>query len=103
MLQYAEDAQAIVAGRSADELLSDLSFRYALQYCLLVVGEAASKISDSTQQKIPHVPWRQIVGMRNWLMHGYSVIRTETLWETATRDLPLLTEEIMKYLPPEQT
>ena len=103
MLQYAEDAQAIVEGRSPDELLTDQSFRYALQYCLLIVGEAASKITDSTQQKIPQIPWRQIVGMRNWLAHGYSAIRTETLWETATGDLPSLTEEIMKYLPPEQT
>jgi len=103
MLQYAEDAQAVVAGRSEDEMLSDLPFRYALQYCLLVVGEAASEVSDATQEKLPNVPWRQIIGMRNWLVHGYSVIRTETLWETATRDLPALVEEIMNYLPPEHT
>jgi len=103
MLQYAEEAQALVSGRAAEDLMADRALRYALQYCLLVIGEAASRISETTREKIPNIPWRQVVGMRNWLAHGYSVIRTETLWETATKDLPALTEDILGFLPPEQT
>ena len=82
---------------------TDQKFRYAVQYCLLVVGEAAAHVSESTRDKLPNVPWRAMVGMRNWLVHGYAGIRAQTVWDTATKDLPALAEEILSLLPPEQT
>ena len=103
MIKYAEDAQTLVASRSLADLEHDEQFRYALQYCLLIVGEAASHVSENTRQHIPNLPWKQIVGMRNWLVHGYFVLHAETIWNTATRDIPILIEEILNYLPPEQT
>lgn len=91
MLHYAEEAGSLVVGRDLHALNADTTLRYALQYCVLIIGEAAT------------VPWREIVGMRNWLVHGYSAIRASTLWDTAVQDLPNLVEAILNHLPPEQT
>jgi uncharacterized protein with HEPN domain len=103
MLQYAEDGQGLTHGRTFEELETDTTFRYAVQYCLLIIGEAANHVSDETRALLPKIPWREIIGMRNWLVHGYSRIRPETIWQTATHDLPVLIDEVLKFLPPEHS
>jgi uncharacterized protein with HEPN domain len=103
MLRYAEDGHALTQGREEGELDSDPSLRYSVQYCLLIVGEAATHVSEPTRGKLPKIPWKAIIGMRNWLVHGYAKLDAATIWETATKNLPELTEEILAFLPPEQT
>lgn len=103
MLSYAEDARSLVANRVEDDLDNDPSLRYALHYCLLIIGEAASHISGQTRAKLPVIPWAEIVGMRNFLVHGYSHIKSSIVWQTATRNLAELEDSILQFLPPEQT
>jgi uncharacterized protein with HEPN domain len=102
MLTYSEEGHALAEHRSEADLDSDPALRYGIQYCILIIGEAASHVSEETRGKMPLVPWRDIVGMRNWLVHGYAGIRAKTVWETATLNLPRLIEEILKVIPPEQ-
>lgn len=59
-----------------------------------IIGEAAGKISEKTQQQFPNLPWRQLTGMRNRLIHAYFDVDTEIVWTTAVNDLPTL----CKYL-----
>ena len=103
MLEYAEKASSLVTGRNESELDTDPMFRCALQYCILIVGEAASYISEPTRSQLPCVPWREIVGMRNWLVHGYAGISARIVWGTATGNIPSLIEQILAFLTPEQT
>lgn len=103
MLTYAEDGHALTENRTEEELDLDNGLRYGLQFCLLVVGEAATHVSQQTRDKLPSVPWQEIVGMRNWIAHGYFKIRRGTIWVTATQNLPTLIDEILKFLPPEQS
>jgi len=53
-----------------------------------IVGEAANRVSLATQQNTPSIPWTQIIGMRNRLVHGYDVIDYDLLWGTVMGDLP---------------
>ncbi len=62
----------------------------ALTRLVEIVGEAANRTSDATRQAHPDVPWPQIIGMRNRLIHGYDVIDYDLLWDTVTGDLPEL-------------
>lgn len=62
----------------------------ALTQLVEIVGEAANRISQTTQQRHPEIPWVQIIGMRNRLIHGYDVIDLDVLWDTITDDLPPL-------------
>jgi len=64
--------------------------------CLTVIGEAARRTPDAVQAAHPHIPWTQMVGMRNRLAHEYDGIDTDMIWLTVTRDLPRILAEIEK-------
>jgi uncharacterized protein with HEPN domain len=62
----------------------------ALLQLLLILGEAASRVSQVYREKHPEIPWGQIVGLRNRLIHGYDAIDYDILWNILTTDLPPL-------------
>ena len=74
----------------------------ALTRLLEIVGEAANRVSEDMQQRHPEVPWRQIVGLRHRLIHGYDAVDLDILWDIVRYDLPLLIaalEEILRMNP----
>jgi uncharacterized protein with HEPN domain len=62
----------------------------ALTRLVAIVGEAANRVPATTREVKPEIPWSQIIGMRNRLVHGYDVIDLDLLWDTVTSDLPPL-------------
>jgi uncharacterized protein with HEPN domain len=68
-----------------DELLQTWFLRH-----LQIIGEAAKALPQDVRDITPEVPWHQIAGMRNVLVHGYFEVDTDLVWDTATRDLPSL-------------
>ncbi|MBI2566731.1 MAG: DUF86 domain-containing protein [Candidatus Schekmanbacteria bacterium] len=90
MIDEAETAVAFVAGRSQDDLDRDRMLFHALVRAIEVMGEAASRLSVEARAVAPQVPWRDIVSMRNRLIHGYAAIDPDALWKTATEDIPAL-------------
>ena len=59
-----------------------------------VIGEAAGNLSLSFQEQHPEIPWHQIIGMRNRLIHGYFGISLKIIWQVVTVDLPVLHQQI---------
>jgi uncharacterized protein with HEPN domain len=59
-----------------------------------IVGEAARAVSDATRQRYPTVAWRQIVGTRDRLIHGYEAVDLDILWSIVTIDLPALIADL---------
>ena len=59
-----------------------------------MISEAASKTSDATRRELESVPWREIIGMRNRLVHGYAAVDHDVVWAVATMDLPALITEL---------
>ncbi len=55
-----------------------------------IIGEASSKITEETKLKYKNVPWKDIVGMRNRLIHGYFDVDIELVWNTVQNNLPQL-------------
>jgi len=76
-----------------DSLLQDGIIRQ-----LSIVGEAASKLTRETKARAPDIPWRSIVGMRNIIIHDYSEIKLERVWETVEKDLPVLRKAVTALL-----
>ena len=57
---------------------------------LEIVGEAAAKVSPEARTKFPAIPWSEIVGLRNRLIHGYDSVDFDVLWRIVESDLPAL-------------
>ncbi|MEW6359028.1 MAG: DUF86 domain-containing protein [Planctomycetota bacterium] len=106
MLSHAREAVELLGAAGRDELERDRVMQLALTRLVEIVGEAANRVSAPTQQKRPEIPWAQIIGMRNRLVHGYDVIDLDLLWDTIRDDLPPLIaalEAIVKEAPPYTT
>ena len=71
---------------------------YAVIRAVEVIGEAATNVPDEIRSKHPSLPWRDIRGMRNKLVHQYFGINMEVVWKTILEDLPMIVGEIEKIL-----
>ncbi|MBW7865873.1 MAG: DUF86 domain-containing protein [Candidatus Hydrogenedentes bacterium] len=98
MVDAAREAMSFVAGRSRAELDSDAMLSRALVNCLAVVGEAAARLSPESRACDTSIPWPQIVGMRNRLIHAYFDIDQDEVWLTVTEDLPTLADRLQSLL-----
>ncbi|MHB9035977.1 MAG: HepT-like ribonuclease domain-containing protein [Armatimonadota bacterium] len=67
-------------------------------YHVQVIGEAAGRISDSLHSRYPHVPWPDIVSMRNVIVHNYFGIDLDQIWDAVINDLPALKAWITQML-----
>jgi uncharacterized protein with HEPN domain len=72
----------------------------ALSYSIGIIGEAASRVSQEYRDATPNIPWQQIIGMRNFLIHDYAGVDLDILWNTATKSIPSLIAELESILPP---
>ena len=61
---------------------------------LQIIGEAASRITEETQQKLHDIPWGKMIGMRHVLVHGYFEIDLEIVWSVIENDLPELDKKV---------
>jgi uncharacterized protein with HEPN domain len=90
MLEAAEKLQRFSAGRTRADLETDELLALGLVRLLEIIGEAATRVTDDTRRNNAAVPWAQMIGMRNRLIHGYDVIDLDILWRTITDDVPAL-------------
>ena len=90
MLDAAREAISFVRGRVRGDLETDRQLVLSLVKDIEIVGEAASQVSEPTRSQAPEIPWREIVAMRNWLVHAYFSINLDIVWQTTQEDLPLL-------------
>jgi uncharacterized protein with HEPN domain len=67
---------------------------YAVIKNMEIIGEASSSLSEYTINKNQQIEWQKIKDMRNVLVHAYSKINLETLWDTIINDLPRLKDQI---------
>ncbi|MCD4687457.1 MAG: DUF86 domain-containing protein [Anaerolineae bacterium] len=103
MLDAAHEALVFADEESLETLRTDRKLLLALVKDIEIIGEAASRLSDEIQQTNAHIPWPQIVGMRNRLIHAYFDIEVETVWKTVIDDLPPLITELETLLSSSNT
>ena len=101
--------RAYVAGRTWDEFQNDVGFQDKVVWRLVLVGEAARRLSSEVRKPYPALPWSAIIGMRNIVVHQYDRIDFAQVWRAATEDVPRVLpkiEEILSAtgheLPPEE-
>ena len=77
--------------RSLEDFSSDTMRLEATVFNLMQIGELAKgSLSDETKAQIKTIPWQQIYGMRNRIVHGYSGVNMQIVWDTVSFDIPML-------------
>lgn len=66
-----------------------------------IIGEASARLSSGIRERYPDIPWRDIIGMRNMLIHSYFDIDWQAVWQVAQRDLPILKPQIAQIFATE--
>ena len=79
--------------------LEDLKTQSSVLHQLMVMGEAAKRLSDDFRDQHPEIPWRLIAGMHDNLIHGYDIVDLEEVWKTVDRDVPQLLAWLEPRLP----
>lgn len=101
MLDQGLKAISFAANKSRSDLDDNPMLVFALMKVIEIIGEAASKVSRSSQESLKDIPWPQIVGMRNRLIHAYVDISLDILWHTVTSNLPPLIQALEKIITSE--
>jgi uncharacterized protein with HEPN domain len=73
----------------------------ALVRLLEIVGEAATRVSEELRARHPQIAWRQIISLRNRLIHGYDAVDLDILWQILHEDVPQLVSDLEKLISPE--
>jgi len=101
MLQSAELILTYTAQCSKDEFVANVQLQDSVIRRLLVIAEAARRVSATTQQALPNVSWQEINGMRNRLVHEYDDVNLSIVWDVVQCEIPPLIEELKSQIPPE--
>jgi uncharacterized protein with HEPN domain len=94
MLDAAKEAVSFAEGRTRASLEKDRIFELALVKAIEIIGEAAAQLTQERRDSLPQIPWANVIGMRNRLIHAYFDINRDILWKTITDDLPPLIREL---------
>lgn len=99
MLDAARDAVAFAEPLTFEEFVSNRLYQYAIIKAIEIIGEAATKLDAETRSAYPDIPWGQIRGMRNRMVHEYYDIQADRVWATVQDDLPTLIARLEEIAP----
>src|SRR5262249_47411241 len=90
LLDAADAIGASLQGISSGQCADDPDKRGAVLWRLMVIGEASVKLSAGVTSELADLPWDQIRGFRNRVVHGYFALNWPVVWEIATVEVPRL-------------
>jgi len=88
ILQAARLAVSYVEGVQAEAFLRDTRLQDSVIRRIEIIGEAARRVSEQMKSSHPELPWEEMVGMRNLMIHEYDDVDLGIVWETVQNDLP---------------
>lgn len=91
----------VADGKTRESLESDETTVLALCRAIEIIGEAGSKVSKSTREAYPQIPWAEIVAMHNRLIHAYFDVDLDQVWKAVTEDIPPLVAQLEAILASE--
>ncbi|MFZ4099787.1 MAG: DUF86 domain-containing protein [Chlamydiia bacterium] len=96
MIKAANKAVIYCAGRSAPDLLQDDMRLEAVTLQIQIIGEAAKRVPESIRELAPDIPWREICGLRDIIVHEYFDADNQIIIDVALNKLPILLERLQR-------
>ena len=103
MLLSARDAVEFVSGITYADFEGSRLRQNAVLKSVEIIGEAASRVSAGTRETLGNIPWGEIVGMRNRIVHAYFETDIEIVWKVVQEDLPTLIVQLERVVPHESS
>ncbi len=100
ILNAGRDILEATESKTFDDCMADRILRFAVERLLITIGEASRGFSAAFRAAHPEIPWSDIIGERNILVHQYEKIEHDQVWRIATVDVPRLLRELRPLLPP---
>jgi len=94
MLDAAQTIVKLTAKMSLPAYEEDRRTQLAIERALEIIGEAAGKVSKSFCEQHSEIPWRQIIGQRNVLIHEYGQIKHDRIWKVVKENIPQLIDTL---------
>ena len=98
ILDAIKDIESFVDEMTYAQFVKDRKTLNAVVRSIEIIGEASKNIPQSIKEKYKALPWKQMAGMRDKLIHAYFGIDKETLWQAVRKDIPPLKKTIEKAL-----
>lgn len=98
MLAAADRVIRYTSGKAFEDLKADDMMYYAVVKNIEIIGEAANLLTSEFIASHSDTPWKQVRGMRNYIVHEYFQIDDVVVWDVVTTDIPALRSQITEYL-----
>lgn len=96
ILECIDYVESYTKGITLEDFYENTEKQDAVIRRLEVIGEASTQIDSSFKEMHDQIPWRKMTGMRNILIHGYSGVSLETVWNVLQKEIPLLKKKLDK-------
>ena len=98
ILDAVANARQFVAGMDYEQFARDAKTAFAVVRALEIIGEASKRIPPDVRTRFTNVPWREMSGMRDKLIHDYMGVNLRVVWQTVQEDLPALEPAVRRVL-----
>ena len=98
IIRAMDDALTFVEGMNYEDFLKDRKTVYAVIRTLEIMGEATKSIPSTVKDRYAEIPWKDMAGMRDKVIHGYFGVDLKRVWSTVDKDIPILKPSFEKIL-----
>jgi uncharacterized protein with HEPN domain len=100
--EFIQDLLQFVENIDESAFLTDKKTQNAVLYNITIIGEAVKKLTPDFREQHPQIPWKQIAGMRDKLVHDYRQINLKQVWLVTQTDIPELIKNLEPLLPKQE-